>query len=352
MKIYRTKILYLICSLLLAASIALLCSCDKINNQPKSNGKYNITDVVGREFSFDEHLTKVIGTHNPILNHIVVLGNGTSKYLAGFGKKDKGANLYSKIMPDWNELPTIGDSNNPVNKETVIKLNPQLALIPENTYHTREKDFDGTGIKTFVAMPKNESFETIKSSLFLISQLFGEEQRAKEVFDKFDSILNEVKSLGASASDKPKVAFMGTSKYSFISSNMIQSLMIEVAGGQNIAATLEQQGLFNNIDAETIAEQNPDYIFIPNYASYKAEDILNDQKLSSVTAVKNKNVYVFPSKLDPWDWQTCSACLGTAWMLSKIHPDLYSKEKIQSTSIDFYKLLYNHTFTAEEFGLD
>lgn len=350
MKILRNKISNLLFVFLIVAGITLLTSCDK-NSEQINSKTINIQDVVGGQFSFEKPLEKVVATQNPILNHIIILGDGSSKYLAGFGKKDLAYKLYGKILPDWDSIISIGDNTGQLNKETVINLNPQLALIPESTQQSREKDFEGTGIKTFVAMPKDESFDTIKSSLFLISKLFGEEQRAKEVSEKFDTIINEVKSLRANITDKPKVAFMGSSKYSLTTSNMIQAKMIEIAGGTNISFP-QATNKFINIEPETLTAQNPDFIFIPSYASYTANDILNDEKLSNISAIKNNNVYDFPSNLDPWDWNTCSSSLGCAWILNKLHPELYSKERLISNCIDYYKFLYNYDFKKEDFEID
>lgn len=64
------------------------------------NKAFVVKDLTGKEFRFDTHLSKVISTHNPTLNYLVILGNGTSKYIAGFGKKNYADALYSKVLDD------------------------------------------------------------------------------------------------------------------------------------------------------------------------------------------------------------------------------------------------------------
>jgi len=44
---------------------------------------------------------------------------------------------------------------------------------------------------------------------------------------------------------------------------------------------------------------NPDVIWVPNYADYTVEDVLNAPEFSSITAVQNGAVYTFPCELEP-----------------------------------------------------
>lgn len=66
----------------------------------KQNESQDITDVRGQKLNATLPVNKVISAHNPTLNHLIVLGNGSSKFICGFGRKDISSNLYSKILPD------------------------------------------------------------------------------------------------------------------------------------------------------------------------------------------------------------------------------------------------------------
>lgn len=327
-----------------------LCACQ---NGKTQGSKIEVTDIQGTKFTFDEPIKKVVSTHNPTLNHVIVLGNGTSKYLAGFGNKDKADGLYKKVLDDWDSLTVIGGNGNAVNKETVISLHPDLALVPENLAPMKDKDYEGTDVGTFVALPKKESFDSIPESSKLIAKLFAEDERANTVSDKFNQIINDAKTSVKNVKDaeKPKVLFMGTQKYKVATSDMIQTQILDAAGAVNVAADEFDSGFFASADAESIVKMNPQVIFFPGYAKITAEDLLNDEKLQSVDAIKNKKVYKFPCTLEPWDYPTFSACLGVAWATYTLHPDLYSKDKLLQTCDEFYKLLYNKTFTAQELGI-
>lgn len=133
----------------------------------------------------------------------------------------------------------------------------------------------------------------------MLAQLFGEEERARQISEEFTKIKDDVSMSTKNCNNWPNVLFMGQNKYSVTSSNMIQSEIVDLAGGTDIAASHYDHGLFNQVDAESIVIMNPEVIFIPSYAKYNVEDITSDPKLQSVEAVKNMQVYRFPGKLEP-----------------------------------------------------
>lgn len=334
--------------------LILMCMISACHTNNTHNTKIEVKDLTGKTFTFDQPISKVVSTHNPTLNDVIVLGHGTSKYLGGaFANKDKADGLYSLVLDDWNQLTPIGGNGVAVNKETIAKIKPDLALVPERFEKLTEGDWGGTGVDVFITLPNQESFAAIKDTMINISMLFNEEKRAKEVNEEFDNIINEAKNICSKTQNKHKcdVMFMGSSRYSIAYKEMIQSAIIDAVGAHNVVEGNYKPGDFAKVDAETIVKLNPEVIWIPPYAKYNAQDIINDEKLQSVSAVKSKRVFMFPSKLEPWDYPTVSACLGVCWAAYNLHPDLYTKEKLMDTCNKFYKLLYNRTFSEDELGI-
>ena len=343
--ILKTLVVVVITALLATCMIA--CSGGSSSSKA-TTGPVKVTDVTGKEFNLEKPLTKVIGTHNPTLNAVVVIGGG-GQHLAGFGNKQKADGLYAKVIQNWDAIESIGTGKN-INLETVAKLTPEMALVPERQASMAE-EYAKVGLDTFVALPNQESFDTIKESLLRIGTLFGKEARAKEINAEFDKLIKDAKDTCAKATEKPSVLFMGDDLYECASSSMIQTYIIDAVGATNAVKGDYKAGEFASVDAETIASFNPDVIWIPNYATYTVDDILNDPKLSEVNAVKNGKVAMFPSALEPWDYPTASTCLGVCWAAYNLHPDLYSKDKLMKSADEFYKLVYGKTFTADELGI-
>ena len=131
----------------------------------------------------------------------------------------------------------------------------------------------------------------------------------------------------------------------------IQSDIMETAGGVNAVEGVDVLGDFAEVSAEEIIAWNPEVIWIPAYADYTVDDVLNAPEFSSVAAVQNGAVYSFPSALEPWDYPTASACLGVCWAAYNLHPDLYSYEELIEDVNALYDLIYGQTFTEEQIGI-
>jgi iron complex transport system substrate-binding protein len=132
---------------------------------------------------------------------------------------------------------------------------------------------------------------------------------------------------------------------------MIQTDIIEMAGGTNAVKGVDVKGAFAEVNIEQIIAWNPDIIWVPQYATYTVDSLLNDPKWSSIKAIKNKAVYVFPSELEPWDYPTASAALGLRWGLYNLHPELYSLDDLMKNADEFYNMVYGVKFTAEQMGI-
>src|SRR5690554_3547535 len=88
-----------------------------------------LTDHMGRTVKLDSPALRVIGTHNPSMNMVVVL-DGNGYRIVGFGAKDKAYGLYEMIAPELNRAPQVGMGRN-YNMETVFSVNPDLIILPQ-----------------------------------------------------------------------------------------------------------------------------------------------------------------------------------------------------------------------------
>ena len=107
-------------------AVGLMGGCSSDSSQ--TSGEIKITDQAGREVTLAKPAEKVVGTHNPSMNMVIVL-DGTGDRIAGFGNKDMAYGLYDKVWPGINEVTSIGKGKN-INFETVASLTPDLAIIP------------------------------------------------------------------------------------------------------------------------------------------------------------------------------------------------------------------------------
>jgi len=309
-----------------------------------------IVDVIGREVTLEQPATKLTGTHNPTLNAAVVLGGG-GKYLVGFGSKSMGRGLYEQVIEGFDALPEVGKGSN-INIESVIATGADLVILPKR-HQDLVPQFEAANIPVLVILDSTENFETVKQTLKLLGMAIGENEKAEKINSFLDSQLENAQTVLKDVTEKPSVLFLGgSSALSVAPGSMIQTSLIEAGGGVNAVSGVEGLGGFVDVSIEQIIAWNPDVIWFPQYADFTADDLLNDPAWSSISAIQNKRVYEFPSKLEPWDQPTAALALGVDWALYNLHPDLYSFESLMKNVDEFYTIVYDKTFTAEQLGIE
>jgi len=315
-----------------------------------TKGPIVITDVIGRVVTLEKPANKLVGTHNPTLNAAIVLGGG-GKYLAGFGNKAMSRGLYELVVEGYNDLPEIGKGSN-VNMESVVATGADLVILPKR-HQDLVPQFEAVNIPTLVILDNVENFDTVKQTLKILGQALGENERAEKISTFIDSQVENAATLLKDTTNKPSVLFLGSSsKLSVATHSMIQSSLIEDAGGTNAVSGVDVVGKFADVSIEQIIAWNPEVIWVPNYAEYTIESLLTDPAWSSISAIQNKRVYQFPSLLEPWDYPTAAVVLGLDWALNNLHPDLYSRETLLDNVNDFYMMVYGKTITPEQLGIE
>jgi len=310
-------------------------------------GPITIVDQSGRTVELPQAAERVIGTHNPSMNLLISV-DGNGKRIVGFGNKDMAYGLYDQVAPEVNQATSIGKGKN-VNMETVASLKPDLALLPLR-FQSQVEQLANLGVPAIVL--DVEKYDSIKDALTMIGKAVGQEKRAQEIVAFFDSKIQKASQAAAEAKTKPTVLFLsGSSKTEVASDNMLQNQIIETAGGVPVTKGFSAQELWLQVSMEQIVKWNPEVVYLPAYASYTVDDILNDPQWANISAVKNKKVYKFPSNMEPWDYPTASASLGLCWTLYNLHPDLYTYDELMKDVNEFYQFVYGKTFTAEQLGI-
>lgn len=308
-----------------------------------------ITDVVGRQVTLEQPATKLVGTHNPTMNAAVVLGGG-GKYIVGFGNKEMSRGLYENVIDSYEDLVQIGKGST-FNFESVVAAGADLALLPKR-HQDVVPQFEELNIPVAVIVDSTESFETVKQTLTLLGQALGEDERAGQITAFMDNQLEKAQTILKDTTERPSVLFLGASSaLSVAPAAMIQTSLIEAGGGTNAVVGVEGVGSFIDVNIEQIVAWNPDVIWYPAYSDYTAEDLINDPAWGSISAIQNKQVYEFPSLIEPWDQPTAAVALGVDYALHSLHPDLYDLDSLMQDVDAFYTLVYGKTFTAEQLGI-
>lgn len=318
--------------------------CGSSNVESKDN-KVTVVDQLGREVELDGTPEKIVSSY--YISTSLLINLGVQDKLVGIEAKAKTREMYKKVAKELIDLPAVGTSKE-INVEECANLNPDLVIIP-----TRLKEFipKFEELKIPVIAIEPETLDQFKETVKLIGKAVGKEEKANKLVNYYDDTISKVKELNKNLTEKQNVYLAGSdSVLKTCTSKMYQNYMFEVCGGENVTKELTD-GYWTTISVEELVKKNPDVIYMVGYASYSKDDILKDERLKGINAIKNNKVYVFPSTLEAWDYPTPSSMLGILWLENNLHPDLYSKEDYIKDAKEFYKEFYDIEVSEEELGL-
>ncbi|MBN1630861.1 MAG: ABC transporter substrate-binding protein [Thermoleophilia bacterium] len=194
-------------------------------------------------------------------------------------------------------------------------------------------------------------------ALRYIGGLLGVEDRAKELADYCDEIIEEAKEItaGLSEADKVRVYYAeGVEGLNTDPEGSMHTEVLELAGGANVAQVALQSGYgMAPVSLEQVLVWDPHVILVasdPAEESNVYEQITTESQWKTITAVKNGEVYQIPR--GPFDWfdrpPSISRILGVRWLGNLLYPDMYEYD-IKKEVQEFYELFYHMELTDAQF---
>ncbi len=344
----RTMALFLILFLILSV---LCVGCgnkqkiDSVSQQPEAQ-TIIVTDSLGRQIEIPDKIERIVVTY-PIAGYMVFM-LGEQDKLVGIDTRSINSVLLNALKPGFSSLPSPGGPGG-ANVEELIALKPDLILL-SGTNEKYIENLEKRGLKVFSVVAEN--LEQLKDSMKNLGKALGKEDKATQYIEYYDKTIGmlQERTKNLQPDQRPGVYLVGRDGLlSTCSENMYQHFIIDLAGGKNVAAdrngTTPGQGWLK-ISPEQLINWNPDLIVVAQYASgITPEQILADERLQGINAVKNEQVFWFPSKLNSWDDPSPQAVLGIRWLAKKIHPDKFQDMDIEKEVNNFFMMFYGKTFT-------
>ncbi len=261
---------------------------------------------------------------------IVVISPSALEILSGLGAMGQVLEVDNYSVASGDPLAEgfegVGDSFG-LNVERIAELDPDLLIAvnggPDDDYQKIEE----LGIDIYRVISVS-GIEGVYEEITNISKLTGledeGEELVKELKKSVDGIYNKVKDL--SDEDKPEV-FYEVWNDPLMSAGMdtFTNDLIKKAGGINIVAEDNITG-WPEYSVETLIEKNPDIIVAPMSLAADPSIITEDERFSSIAAVRNGRVYVIPDNPISRPSQNLTTALD---MLSKaFHPDIFGEFEI------------------------
>lgn len=295
-----------------------------------------VTDQLGREVTIEEQPETLVSGYYISTSLLVALGLEDS--LAGIEAKADSRPIYSLAAPQLLTLPSVGTAKE-FDLEGCAALSPDLVVVPAKLKDSIPA-MEELGMTVLAVSPEDET--QLVEALNLLGEATDTQEKALSLETYYNDTLEELQG-ALEGCETPSVYMAGTgSVLTTAGSGMYQNSLIEHAGGTNAAAEITDAS-WADISYEQLVAWNPDYILIAAEADYTPEDVLNDENLSSVSAVADGHVYQFPNAYEAWDSPVPGCVLGSLWGASVLHPDQYTSQALDTAVTEFYETFYDFT---------
>jgi iron complex transport system substrate-binding protein len=259
--------------LMLVPAVAVLASF----SLPAFAQAFTVTDVAGREVSFDGPIERVIlGEGRMIYSLATIETENPFEHVVGW-RNDlwttdvKSFDAYVAKFPEAAELPFLGRlTDGTLQVETVVTLDPDVLLlsIGDKTAAEEvklEETLADVGVKIVYIDFREHILDNTVPSLHILGELFGKPERAAEVADFWQSKMDEIaKVIADNDIERPDV-------FMYRAAGLVEccgtfgpdnfGLMVELAGGHNLGSDF-LPGYTGSINPEQVIASNPDVIVV------------------------------------------------------------------------------------------
>lgn len=303
--------------------------------------KRTVVDMVGRKVELPAEVKRLVTTYTPATQFVMALGADDRLVSGSSGMNNQ--KLFKLINPELRNLKSVGSKNKGLNLETIMELKPDLVIVfPHNDGVKSADRLKELGIPALVINP--ESFKEIRKTNLLLGKALNLKKEAAKIDQQYQKISNIVKRTNQIPESKKKKVYFANSEFlDTVGENILQTDLIELAGGINPAKDAKKG--FIRASAEEVIKWNPDLVMVSQFFRKDLEELKRSPKYQATAAFKNDEIYRIPSKLEPWDYPSPSSSLLTAWLAFKLYPAEYSDLDFKKIADDFYLSLYGRTYT-------
>lgn len=338
-----------ISSLLILALLLSFAACGQSGNPPQSpqdaaaelsHYPITVTDHAGREVTIEHEPQRLVSCY--YITSSLLMALGVDEKMVGIEDNPDYRPIYALSAPSLLDLPWVGTAK-VLDVEACIALNPDLVILP-----LRLKDsaqiLEDLGVNVLLVNPETQ--DQLVEMIRMVGAATNTQTKAEALMAflaKQESYLEQV----LWDADAPSVYLAGNSSLLTTAGNaMYQSDMIRLAGGTNVAATVEDT-YWAQIDYEQLLAWNPDYIILASSAQYTPQDVLEDPNLAGCSAIVNANVYQIPCDAESWDSPVPGSILGALWLAGILHPDLLTGADCAAIMDEYYETFYQFTYSKK-----
>ena len=265
-------------------------------NKPESSGEY---------FTFTDSEGEIVELSHKPQKTAVLFSSLAECWIEAGGEVyvTVGESVERGLVKEETELVDKG-AGKTVDTEKLISLEPDFVICSADIASHRDVASALKKAKIPVAMLRMDTFEDYLTILRTLTKITGKTENYEQFGENTKSEIEQIIS-GGKRENNPKILFVRSgSSYSSAKAKKADdnfaAKILEDFGCINIADKAEV--LLDNLSAEVILKENPQYIFVSvmgDYDNSKAymQELLAKKEYASLDAVKNGRVYFLPKEL-------------------------------------------------------
>ena len=334
-------------------------SADAGENKVAELNDITLTDASGKELSFSAPPERLVfaGRASQILIHAAYLFPEAIDRISGMEQRSqRGTSMLPLIDPKYEQKTQF---ERDAAAEQIAPIKPDVVLM--KTYMADRLGDPLEQLDIPVVYLDLETPEQFFRDVESLGVLFDNPERAEEVKSFYQARLDQIETAlnGLKLEDRPSVLMIqydtrsGEVAFNVPSANWLQTVIVELAGGEPVWTEAVTSGGWTVVNFEQIAAWDPDLIIVVNYfddPGIAVGVLRQDPKWQALRATQEDNIFAFPGDYLSWDQPDTRWILGLQWLATKIQPDRFESLNLLDEVKTFYEEMYGldaETFESE-----
>ena len=313
-----------------------------------------VTDLTGKKVTIKDNPTRIAIVPIPWAS-LTYLVDGDSSKIIGMNPSSKEAydiSILKDLAPNMKKVNTaFVDSDFNINYEELALLKPDIVIVWDFQNDAIEKL---AKLKIPAVAIKYGTLENVQEGIKLLGDILNRQEKAQKLInyhkDTNKYLASKTKKL--ENIKRKKILYLINPQLTVSSGNSVTNIMIDMAGGENVAKDITTGGSWSKVTMEQIIKWNPDIIILSNFDKILPEDIYNNkfegQDWSKISAVKNKKVFKAPIGIYRWDAPSAETPLMIKWIAKVAAPEIFNDYDIRKDIKDFYLEFFNYKLSDEQ----
>ena len=313
-----------------------------------------VTDLTGKKVTIKDNPSRIAIVPIPWAS-LTYLVDGDSSKIIGMNPSSKEAydiSILKELAPNMKKVNTaFVDSDFNINYEELALLKPDIVVVWDFQNDAIEKL---AKLKIPAVAIKYGTLENVQEGIKLLGDILNKQEKAQKLInyhkDTNKYLASKTKKL--ENIKRKKILYLINPQLTVSSGNSVTNIMIDMAGGENVAKDITTGGSWSKVTMEQIIKWNPDIIILSNFDKILPEDIYNNkfegQDWSKINAVKNKKVFKAPIGIYRWDAPSAETPLMIKWIAKVAAPEIFNDYDIRKDIKDFYLEFFNYKLSDEQ----